>query len=240
MALTNPLEEIAQKQIIVSRPQLTLKVSRTANDKPAGLKDKGANGKSTSLMSFNVEHYFIGSGTGPKWESNRTAIVGHHTDDPKIMETVNDVKEREERQTVNDVKETEERRLGKPDWRSAWENRNLVAHGVNVDGVSANWVREDFKWHANKKWAASNVKSIPLPWFDPSEWDSEVNQPREAPRNPYEFKLRDEDSSRVLKSKGVVTSNRALSLSLPPSPSFTSAKLYHSILHVLDALLVLY
>lgn len=156
-------------------------------------------------MSFNLEHSFIGSGTGPKWESNRTAIVGHHKDDPKIMETVNDVKEREERQIANDVKEGEERRLGKPEWRSTLENRNLVAHGVNVD------------------WAASNVKSIPLPWFDPSEWDSEVNQPREAPRSPYEFKLRDEDSSKVLKSKGVVTSrdpfaqDRALSL-----PSYES------------------
>ena len=151
-------------------------------------------------MSFNLEHSFIGSGTGPKWESNRTAIVGHHKDDPKIMETVNDVKEREERQIANDVKEGEERRLGKPEWRSTLENRNLVAHGVNVD------------------WAASNVKSIPLPWFDPSEWDSEVNQPREAPRSPYEFKLRDEDSSKVLKSKGVVTSNRARSRSLTLSP----------------------
>lgn len=47
--------------------------------------------KTPSLKSWNIGHSFEGSGTGPKWENGRTAVIGHHADDPKIIEDASDV-----------------------------------------------------------------------------------------------------------------------------------------------------
>jgi hypothetical protein len=55
-----------------------------------GRVDKISKTKTPSLKSWNIGHSFEGSGTGPKWENDRTAVIGHHAGDPKIIESASD------------------------------------------------------------------------------------------------------------------------------------------------------
>lgn len=42
--------------------------------------------------------------------------------------------------------------------------------------------------------------------FDDTQYDHDLQQARDQPKSPYQFKLRDEASSRVLREKGVTVS----------------------------------
>jgi len=49
----------------------------------------GGKSRMPLLKSWNIANNFVGSGKGPSWENSRTAVIGHHAGDPKIIQSVN-------------------------------------------------------------------------------------------------------------------------------------------------------
>jgi len=68
------------------------------------------------------------------------------------------------------------------------DDTDMVQAGVNVEGDR------------------DLYRAMPMPWFDNTQYDHDKQQGRDPAKTPYQFKMRDEQSSRVLREHGVMTS----------------------------------
>ena len=179
--------------------------------------------KTPSLVSFNAGHAFEGGGIGPKWENTRTAVFGHHAGDPKVMESAADTEARQrasqhEAFYYDQAHDDNGRGLnGENPNAPAWwpkgrqhQPRPLVTWGSRFAGEP--W-EEEHKDDSALVRAGVNVegqrdvfRGLPLPWYDQTQWDHDRQQAVDAPRSPYEFKMRDEQSSASLTKAGVAVS----------------------------------
>ena len=138
--------------------------------------------KTPSLKSWNIGHSFEGSGLGPKWQNGRTAVIGHHAHDPKIIEDASDVIKHgssyeHDRYYYDDDHDNNGRLLegGNEDAPSWWQKgkasqrRPYVTWGSRYAGELEKDEHKDDTRLVN---AGVNVESrrdffrgMPLPWF---------------------------------------------------------------------------
>jgi len=180
----------------------------------------GKQSKMPSLKSFDIGNDFIGSGSGGKWENTRTAVIGHHAGDPKIIQSVNDVRNKaaatHEKYYYDEHHDDNGRALtggntNAPDW---WEKgkdherRPYVVWGSRYVGESSADEHKDdsdlVKAGVNVEGRRNSYRAVPFPWLDNTEWDHDKQQGRDPPKSPYQFQVRDEASSKVLREHGVM------------------------------------
>ena len=154
----------------------------------------GKIGQSTTtpkLKSFNVGRVFTGSGTGPKWENGRTAVIGHHRGDPKVMESATDKIDRRERiqheHYYYDKAHDDNGRAytgnnaDAPEWWPKGRNhqrRPYVVWGSRYAGEP--WADEHkddtalIKAGVNVEGHRDIYRGLPLPWYDNTQWDHDM------------------------------------------------------------------
>jgi len=175
--------------------------------------------KTPSLVSFNIGHAFEGSGKGPKWENSRTAVIGHHSGDPKVMESATDVEQRGEPPYYYDQTHGVNGKLlnGKNQDAPAWwpkgrdhNARPFVTWGSRYEGEPYEDEHRDdralVRAGVNVEGESNVIKVLPLPWYDSTQWDHDLQQAVDPPKSPDAFRLRDAKSSATLTKAGVVVS----------------------------------
>jgi hypothetical protein len=175
--------------------------------------------KTPSLVSFNIGHAFEGSGAGPKWENSRTAVFGHHAGDPKVMVSATDVEQRGEPPYYYNQDHGVNGKLlnGENQDAPAWwpkgrdhNARPLVTWGARYVGEPYENEHKDdralVRAGVNVEGERNIIKGLPLPWYDSTQWDHDLQQAVDPPKSPDAFRLRDAQSSATLTKAGVAVS----------------------------------